>query len=52
MLIESGNPRNIVAGYLLGAVTMIVAALVTLKLGVAAECRPLEEVAPPLSAAP
>ena len=52
VLIESGNPRNIVAGYLLGAVTMIVAALVTLKLGVAAECRPLEEVAPPLSAAP
>ena len=33
----------------LGAVLMIVAALVTLKLGVAAERKPLEEVAPPLS---
>ena len=28
---------------------MIIAAVVTLKLGVNAECRPLEEVAPPLS---
>jgi len=52
VLIESGNPNNIVVGYLLGAAAMIVAALVTLKLGVAAECRPLEEVAPPLSTAP
>ncbi len=34
---------------MLGAVLMIVAALVTLKLGVAAERKPLEEVAPPLS---
>ncbi len=49
VLIESGNRSDIVGGYLLGAVMMIVAALVTLKLGVAAECRPLEEVAPPLS---
>jgi MFS family permease len=49
VLIESGNRGDIVAGYLLGAATMIVAALVTLKLGVAAECKPLEEVAPPLS---
>ncbi len=52
VLIESGNGGDIVAGYLLGAGTMIVAALVTLKLGVAAECRPLEEVAPPLSSRP
>lgn len=52
VLIESGNRGDIVAGYLLGVGTMIVAALVTLKLGVAAECRPLEEVAPPLSTAP
>ena len=52
VLIESGNRGDIVAGYLLGAGTMIVAAVVTLKLGVAAECRPLEEVAPPLSTAP
>lgn len=49
VLIEGGDRSDIVAGYLLGAGTMIVAALVTLKLGVAAECKPLEEVAPPLS---
>jgi hypothetical protein len=38
-----------VLGYMLGAVVMIAAALVVLKLGVKAERRPLEEVAPPLS---
>ena len=52
VLIEGGAPREIVMGYLLGAALMIAAALVTLKLGVRAECRPLEEVAPPLSTAP
>ncbi|MDI1284178.1 MAG: MFS transporter [Reyranella sp.] len=52
VLIEGGDRGDIVAGYLLGAATMIVAALVTLKLGVAAECKPLEEVAPPLSSRP
>jgi MFS family permease len=52
VLIEGGSRSDIVGGYLFGAGTMIVAALVTLKLGVAAECRPLEEVAPPLSTAP
>ncbi len=36
---------------MLGAGLMLAAALVTLKLGVAAECKPLEEVAPPLSSA-
>jgi MFS family permease len=49
VLIASESPRDIVFGYMLGAVLMIVAALVTIKLGVNAECRPLEEVAPPLS---
>ena len=49
VLIEGGNPGQIVLGYMLGAAFMIVAALVALKLGVKAECRPLEEVAPPLS---
>jgi MFS family permease len=52
ILIEGGAPGQIVMGYLLGAALMIAAALVTLKLGVRAECRPLEEVAPPLSTAP
>ncbi|MBI3197250.1 MAG: MFS transporter, partial [Rhodospirillales bacterium] len=51
VLIESGEPGEIVMGYFLGAALMSVAALVTIKLGVAAECRPLEEVAPPLSKA-
>jgi MFS family permease len=50
VLIEGGSAGEILWGYLLGAALMIAAALVTLKLGVAAECRPLEEVAPPLSA--
>ncbi|HEX9326412.1 MAG TPA: MFS transporter [Reyranella sp.] len=49
VLIASESPTEIVSGYMLGAFLMIVAALVTLRLGVKAECRPLEEVAPPLS---
>ena len=49
VLIASESPKDIVLGYMLGAVVMIVAALVALKLGVNAERRPLEEVAPPLS---
>jgi MFS family permease len=49
VLIASDSPKDIVLGYMLGAVVMIVAALVALKLGVNAERRPLEEVAPPLS---
>ena len=48
-LIEGGSSMEIFWGYLLGAVLMIAAALVTLKLGVAAECKSLEEIAPPLS---
>jgi MFS family permease len=50
VLIASESPGEIVIGYMLGAALMVVAALVTLRLGVNAECRPLEEVAPPLSA--
>jgi MFS family permease len=49
VLIGSGAPGDIVMGYFLGAALMIIAAAVTMKLGVAAECRPLEEVAAPLS---
>ena len=48
-LISGGSSTEIMWGYLLGAALMIAAALVTLKLGIAAECKPLEEVAPPLS---
>lgn len=49
VLIEGGSSGEIMWGYLLGAVLMIAASLVTLKLGIAAERKPLEEIAPPLS---
>ncbi|WP_425064417.1 MFS transporter [Reyranella sp.] len=49
VLIAGGSSGEIMWGYLLGAALMIAAALVTLKLGVAAERKSLEEVAPPLS---
>ena len=49
VLIASGSRADVVGGYLLGAGMMVAAALVTLKLSVAAERRPLEDVAPPLS---
>jgi MFS family permease len=50
VLIEHGGRGEIVFGYLLGAALMLIAAVVEMVLGVKAECRPLEEVAPPLSA--
>ena len=50
VLIASGNRDEIVWGYLLGAGLMMIAAAVELRLGVSAECRSLEDVAPPLSA--
>ena len=49
VLIAGGSSGEIMWGYMLGAALMLAAALVTLKLGVAAECKSLEEVAPPLS---
>jgi len=51
ILIEGGGRTDIVYGYFLGAALMIVAALVELRLGVRAECKSLEDVAPPLSSA-
>jgi MFS family permease len=48
-LIGTGEPVAIASGYALGAALMIVAAGVTLWLGFAAERKPLEEVARPLS---
>ena len=50
VLIETGRRDALLAGYLLAALLMCVAALVTAKLGVDAERKPLESVAPPLSA--
>jgi MFS family permease len=50
-LIETGSRANVFAGYLLGAVLMLIAALVQARFGVAAERRSLESIARPLSAA-
>jgi MFS family permease len=49
VLIEGGDRGNIVYGYFLGAALMVIAAVVELRLGVKAECKSLEDVAPPLS---
>lgn len=48
-LIETGSRMNVFGGYLIGSALMIVAAIVELAWGVAAERRPLESVARPLS---
>jgi hypothetical protein len=50
-LIDTGKRRQVFAGYLVGGALMLLAGLVELILGVAAERRSLEEVAPPLSLA-
>jgi MFS family permease len=50
-LIETGSRDSVFGGYLLGAALMIGAAAVELIWGVAAEGKPLEAVAPPLSSA-
>ena len=49
-LIETGSRTSLFGGYLLGAGLMLVAAMVVWRWGVAAERKPLEEVAPPLAA--
>ncbi len=48
-LIQSGSRTSIMWGYQLGAALMIAAAIVAAVLGMRAERRPLEEIAPPLS---
>ena len=50
-LIDTGEPTQILWGYLLGGALMLIAAAVELKLGVPAERCALEDVARPLSAA-
>jgi MFS family permease len=50
VLIDTGSRVSILWGYALGGGLMLVAAAVAAKLGIAAERRPLEDVAPPLSA--
>jgi hypothetical protein len=50
-LIESGSRTEMLWGYALGGVLMLIAAVTEMVLGVNAERRPLEEVARPLTAA-
>ncbi|MDR3529250.1 MAG: MFS transporter [Rhodopila sp.] len=50
VLIDTGSRVSIFYGYLLGGVLMVIAAVVAGYLAANAERRPLEEVAPPLSA--
>ena len=49
VLIGTGEAQAISWGYALGALLMVTAAVVTLRLGIASERKPLEEVARPLS---
>lgn len=51
MLIGTGEREAIAWGYAFGAALMIIAALATIRFGIAAERRSLEHVAPPLSMA-
>jgi MFS family permease len=51
VLIETGSRQSVFAGYLLGAALMVAAAIVAALWGVAAERKPLEEVARPLASA-
>jgi MFS family permease len=50
-LIDAGSRLHIMWGYLAGAMLMLAAAWIEAKIGVAAERRPLEDVAPPLCSA-
>ena len=50
-LIETGSRQSVFAGYVLGAAFMLAAAIVAALWGVAAERKPLEEVARPLASA-
>jgi MFS family permease len=49
-LIETGSRENVFAGYAIGAALVGAAAVVAWRYAVDAECRPLEEIAPPLGA--
>jgi MFS family permease len=50
-LIDTGSRMSLFGGYLLGAALMLAAAVIAARYGVAAERKPLEAVATPLSAA-
>jgi hypothetical protein len=48
-LIDTGSRWSVFAGYLLGSLLMLAAALVAFRWAVAAERKPLESVAKPLA---
>ncbi len=50
LLIDTGSRWSVFAGYLLGAVLMLVAAVVAARYAVAAERKPLEAISRPLAA--
>jgi hypothetical protein len=47
---DGSSPGDLTAGYLVGAGVMVIGGIVALVLGIAAERKPLEEIALPLSA--
>ncbi|HWM45548.1 MAG TPA: MFS transporter [Xanthobacteraceae bacterium] len=49
VLIDTGSRGSVFAGYLFGAIAMLIAAAVQWRFGIAAERKPLESVATPLS---
>ena len=48
-IIGTGSSNGLFVGYLVAAALMVFGAIIELRIGVAAECRPLEHVAAPLS---
>jgi MFS family permease len=48
-LIDTGSRNSVFAGYLLGAVLMIAAAIVAWRYAISAERKSLEEIARPLA---
>jgi MFS family permease len=50
LLIDTGSRWSLFGGYLLGAVLMLIAAVIAARWGVAAERKPLESVCRPLAA--
>jgi MFS family permease len=49
VLIDTGSRQSLLMGYLVGALLMVAAGIIALRFAVAAERRPLEEVATPLA---
>ena len=51
LLIETGSRYSVFAGYVLGALLMVIAAGIAARWGIAAERKPLEQVSRPLASA-